>query len=107
MHGSLRPLFGAALLWILAGALPAPAAKPETTVAIREVTTESAPPVATFKHPVEFLVNVDDAPEMKPWAEKAARVCERQYAMINEELKSDGFKPPQLVTMTLKSDYNG
>ena len=27
--------------------------------------------------------------------------------MINEELKSDGFTPPQLVTMTLKSDYRG
>lgn len=84
-----------------------PAADLEHTLAIREFTIESDPPVATFKYPVEFIVNVDDAPEMKAWAEKVARVCERQYAMINEELKSDGFKPPHLVTMTLKNSYDG
>ena len=56
--------------------------------------------MAVFRYPVEFLVDVSDAPEMKEWAEKAARVCERQYAMINEELKSDGFRPPTLVRMS-------
>ncbi len=34
-------------------------------------------------------------------------ICERAYPMINEELKSDGFKPPRLVRMTLKSSYDG
>ena len=59
---------------------------------IREFTIESDPPVAISKYPVEFVVSVDDAPEMKAWAEKAARICAENYAMINEELKSDGFK---------------
>jgi hypothetical protein len=74
---------------------------------IREIEIESDPPVATFRYPVEFTVDVSDAPAMKEWAEKAARVCERQYPMINDELQSDGFKPATQVTMTLKKDYRG
>jgi hypothetical protein len=74
---------------------------------IREIKIESDPPIATFRYPVEFTVNVSDAPEMKEWAEKAARVCEQQYPMINDELKSDGYKPPTQVSMTLKKDYRG
>src|SRR6516225_8929960 len=57
------------------------------------------------KYPVEFEVNAADAPEMKDWLEKTARVCQQQYPMICEELKSDGFKPPRRVSMTLKKDY--
>jgi len=74
---------------------------------VREIKVESDPPVATFRYPVEFTIDVSDAPDMKAWAEKAARVCERQYPMINDELKSDGFKPATQVTMTLKEDYRG
>ena len=55
---------------------------------IREIAIDSEPAVAIFKYPVEFSVDVSDAPEMKEWAEKAARICEREYTMINEELKS-------------------
>jgi hypothetical protein len=76
-------------------------------LAVREFTVDSEPKVTTFKHPVEFVVDVSDAPEMKDWAEKAARVCERQYPMICEELRSDGFKPLTVISMTLKSNYNG
>jgi hypothetical protein len=84
-----------------------PTANLKHPLAIREITIESDPPVAVFHYPVEFDVDVTDAPEMKDWSDKVARVCERQYQMICEELKSDGFKPPQRVTMTLKKDYNG
>jgi hypothetical protein len=84
-----------------------PAAYQKHPLAIREVAIASEPPVATFKYPVEFVVNVADAPELKDWAEKTARICERAYPMINEELRSDGYKPPHRVTMTLRSNYNG
>jgi hypothetical protein len=84
-----------------------PSADMDHPLAIREFTIESEPPVMTFKYPVEVIVNVDDAPEMKDWAEKTARICEREYPMICEELRSDGFKPRSLITMTLKSDYRG
>ena len=84
-----------------------PAADLKHPLAIREFVIESEPAVTVFKYPVEFIVNVDDAPEMKAWAEKAARVCERQYPMICEELKSDGFKPPHLIRMRLRKNYRG
>jgi hypothetical protein len=76
-------------------------------LAIREIAIESDPPLAVFKYPVEFAIDVTDAPEMKEWTEKAARICARQYPMICAELKSDGFKPPHLITLTMKTSYNG
>jgi len=74
---------------------------------IRELSIKSQPPVAVFEYPVEFVVDASDAPEMKEWAEKVAHTCERAYRMINEELKSKGYKPPHMVTMALKNDYQG
>jgi hypothetical protein len=74
---------------------------------IREIAIDSEPAIAIFRYPVEFILDVADAPEMKPWAEKVARVCERAYPMINEELRSPGFKPPHLVRMSLKNSYKG
>jgi hypothetical protein len=44
---------------------------------------------------------------MKEWAEKAARICERQYPLICADLPSDGFKPRTEIRMTLSKDYNG
>jgi hypothetical protein len=74
---------------------------------IREIAIDSSPVVATFRYPVEFVVDVTDAPEMKEWAEKAARICEHTYPLIAEELRSDGFKPAHLVRMSLSSRYRG
>ena len=36
-----------------------------------------------------------------------ARTCERAYPMINEELASEGFKPPQIIHLKLSKDYSG
>jgi hypothetical protein len=76
-------------------------------LAVREIAIASDPPVATFAYPVEVVVNVSDAPEMKDWAENAARVCERAYPMINAELRDEGFRPARRITLTLKKDYDG
>ena len=76
-------------------------------LAIREFAVDADPPVAAFKYPVEFTLDVADAPEMKSWAEKVIRVCERQYYMLNEELKSDGFKPRTVIHLAMKKDYKG
>ncbi|HEX4590144.1 MAG TPA: basic secretory protein-like protein, partial [Gemmataceae bacterium] len=73
---------------------------------IREFAVESDPPVATFKHPVEIFAWSED-PEMTEWVMKAARICEREYDMICEELKSDGYKPRTEFTMDLTNDYRG
>ena len=67
----------------------------------------SEPPVARFRYPIQFAVDTTDAPELKEWAEKTARTCERAYPMICDELKSDGFKPPHQVKMTLTKSYRG
>lgn len=75
-------------------------------LAVREIAIQSDPPIAVFKYPVEIIVE-SEAPDMKAWVEKAARVCERQYTMINEELKSDGFKPRTTFSIALKNDYKG
>jgi hypothetical protein len=84
-----------------------PAVDLDHPLAIREFSIQSQPPVARFEYPVEFVVNVTDAPEMKVWADKVAAICERAYPMINDELQSDGFKPPSLVSLTLRSKYPG
>jgi Peptidase of plants and bacteria len=84
-----------------------PATDLNHALTIREIKISSDPPVATFQYPVEFIVDVSDAPDMKAWTEHVAEVCERSYPMINEELKSDGYKPPVLVTMSLKKSYRG
>jgi len=76
-------------------------------LAVREFTIDSTPSVAIFKYPVEVIVDVADAPEMKEWADKSARINERAYQMICEELKSDGFTPRTVVPMAMKNDYKG
>jgi hypothetical protein len=76
-------------------------------LAIREFKIESDPPIAVFKYPVEFVIDVGDAPDMRRWAENVARVCERAYPMINEELRSQGFKPTTRIDLAMKEDYQG
>jgi hypothetical protein len=84
-----------------------PSADIKHPLAIREITIDSGPQLAVFKFPVEFVLDVSDAPEMKEWGEQCIKICERQYAMINEALPSEGFKPAHLVHMALKSSYKG
>jgi hypothetical protein len=79
----------------------------EHPLVIREITVVSEPLVAIFRYPIEFTVDTSDAPEMQEWAEKVARICERAYPMINDELRSDGYKPPHHVNLSLKSTYRG
>lgn len=74
---------------------------------IREITVEGEPALKPFKYPVEVMVNVADAPEMREWAEKVARVCERQYPMLCEELWSEGFKPRTVLRLKMDPNYKG
>ena len=74
---------------------------------IREITIQSEPQVVPFRYPIEFILDVSDAPEMKAWGEKVVRVCEREYPDICTFLASDGYTPPTQLRMTLKNDYAG
>jgi hypothetical protein len=82
-----------------------PAADLRHPLAIREIVVESRPAVAVFAYPVEFILDASEVPAMKQWAETAARICERQYAMINVELASEGYKPARRVWLTMKKDH--
>jgi hypothetical protein len=84
-----------------------PAEETKQPLAIREIVITSEPAVTVFKYPIEVVVEVSDAPDMKKWADQVARLCERQFPMICDELKSPGFKPRTLITMTMKKDYKG
>ncbi len=75
-------------------------------LAIREFVVDSEPKILTFKYPVEYVVDVSEAPDMKEWAEKAAHTCERHYGMICEELWSDGLKPPTVIKLSM-TGYDG
>ncbi len=79
-----------------------PAAGATHPLVVREIAIDSEPKVEVFKYPVEFTVDVSDSPEMRDWAEKAARTCEGWYGRINEELRSDGYRPTRRVRMILK-----
>lgn len=76
-------------------------------VAVREFTLDTDPPVSVFKNPVEIVPDATEAPDMKEWLADVAKLCEKQYSMICDELKSDGFTPPTRITMTLKKDEKG
>lgn len=74
---------------------------------VREIVVDSDPKVAVFRHPIEFTLDVSDAPEMRPWGEKVVRVCEKEYPAICDFLASDGFRPLTQIRLTLKKDYTG
>jgi hypothetical protein len=84
-----------------------PAADLTYPLVIREIEVDATEPVETFRYPVEFSVDVTDAPEMKEWGDKVAKLCERWYPRLNEELKSDGYKPATQITMILTTKYDG
>ncbi|HEY1186740.1 MAG TPA: basic secretory protein-like protein [Gemmata sp.] len=74
---------------------------------VREITLDTDPRVSTFRYPIEFTIDVTDAPEMREWTEKVVRVCEREYPMICDTLTSEEFRPPTQIRLAMKADYNG
>ena len=76
-------------------------------LSLREIKIESDPPVSVFKYPIEIVPDTSEVPEMKEWLDDVVQVCEKQYPMICDELKSDGYTPPKRITMTLKKDEKG
>ena len=76
-------------------------------VLLREFIIDADPPVSVFKNPIEITPDASDAPELKEWFEGVAKVCEKQFPMICDELKADGYTPPTRITMTLKKDEKG
>ncbi len=74
---------------------------------VREFTIRSEPKVATFRYPIEFILDVSDAPDMQAWGDRVVKICEREYPRICDLLASDGYTPPTQLRMSLKNNYNG
>jgi hypothetical protein len=90
------PLARAALaaLWIAAGPATLPAA--------------DAPKAdAGAKAAFEIKMDCSEVPEMKEWAEQAKAAMEKCYPLFAEQLKSDGFTPPRVVTVKIKNRKDG
>ena len=74
---------------------------------VREFTIDSDPQVVTFRYPIEFTLDVTDAPEMQAWGDKVVRVCERQYPSLCDDLASTGYRPPTEILLVMKKNYDG
>ncbi len=74
---------------------------------VREFAIDSDPRVVTFRYPIEFTLDVTDAPEMQAWGDKVVRVCERQYPMLCDDLASSGYRPMTEIRLVMKKDYDG
>jgi hypothetical protein len=84
-----------------------PTADLDHPLVIREISIGSAEPVPFYRYPVEFIVDVGEAPEMKEWAEKASRLCEQWYPKICEAFRTEGDRPATQVTMVITPGYKG
>ena len=73
---------------------------------VREVEI-TADRVGPFRHPVEFRVVCDDAPELRPWAEDTARLCEQWYDALHAAIGADDVRSADRVTLTLSRSYKG
>lgn len=83
-----------------------PAKESKEPLEVAEFAIDSDPAVRRFAFPVEFVVDDVDDPEMKSWADKAARECEKAYDLINEALRSDGYTPARVVHLSIKNGIN-
>ena len=71
---------------------------------VREVEITSNQ-VGPFRHPVEVTVACPDAPELRPWTEAAARLCEQWYDSLHVAIGADAVRSADRVTLTMFRDY--
>ena len=55
----------------------------------------------------KIVVEYDDVPDVKEWAEKARDLCEKWYPVICEALPSKDFSPPKEVKLVFKDEKKG
>jgi hypothetical protein len=98
-----------ALFAALVCALPAFAAEPEKPAPPKDPTGKEllAPKGESPKPEVGgYVIKTDtsDVPEMEEYAKKVQKVAEEWYPKLIPMLPSDGFKPPQTVTIVFRKD---
>ena len=55
----------------------------------------------------KIVVEYDEVPDIKEWAEKARDLCEKWYPIISETLASKDFTPPREVRIVFKDEKKG
>jgi hypothetical protein len=54
-----------------------------------------------------FVVDTSQAPDLRPWADRAVAVWTKAYPLICAELASPGYQPPALIRVRIDSHYDG
>ncbi len=68
---------------------------------------EPVVPPATAPSKVAVSIDTTQAPELNDWAIKAKAYAETWYPVIAARLASDGFTPPDHLTLLFTPDYKG
>src|SRR5579863_9390375 len=63
--------------------------------------------LACSQDKAKILVEYDEVPDLKEWAEKARDLCEKWYPIISEALASKDFRPPGEVKLLFKDEKKG
>ena len=99
----------ARITWVVAlgWTMCAAAAEPEKAASPDAGGKPAAAATATTKSAYTIIVDTSDVPEMAEYGKRVQKVAEEWYPKLIDMLPSDGFKPHQTVTITLKKDYKG
>jgi hypothetical protein len=57
--------------------------------------------------PYQIVINTDEVPEMKPWADQLRPILEKWYPILVKSLPSPGFTAPRRFTVTFRKDKPG
>lgn len=83
-------------------ALPAASEKPAATKpAGRPVLKITTTPTG-YKQPISALVDINDAPDLKEWATRAANFALKWYPEIDRQLASENFDAPRTFVLVFR-----
>jgi hypothetical protein len=54
--------------------------------------------------PLQVSLDTTQAPDLKEWGEKAAKLCLAWYPRISHTLRSDGYTPPEAILLVFEKD---
>ena len=57
--------------------------------------------------PYQIIINIDEVPEMKAWADQLRPICEKWYPILVKTLPSPGYTAPRRFTITFRKDKPG
>jgi len=79
----------------------------EAPLEVREFTLTSDTALPVFRHPLLVCVDTTAVPEMKAWAERAAKIVAAWYPTLSDLLASDGYTPPRRIDLIFQPGNQG